>query len=180
MKIRDELKQKGFSDDEIDRYVYEAYERKKREAIQSREKLINKLTTSPIERTIDRLIRRLAWISMQKGQSSSIPKFTGDKNNPIEIFEYNQRYGIKPIKTIENEDGTYTHIYEDGLTVNVEVNLSGISIPSNEELRQMEIDERRFLAEVLDIDEQYAINTSNKKIKKLVLKNEKKFSKKLF
>lgn len=177
MKIRDELKQIGFSDADIDRYVYQAYEREKNEAMQLRNNLIEQLSMSPIEKKIERLMRRLAWKLYVKGQNSTIPEFTGDRNNAIEVFEYNQRYGIMPIETIENEDGTYTHIYEDGFAVVVKTNLIGISSPSEEELRKIKIDERRLLAEILDIEEQYAINISDEKIRKLVLRKERSLKK---
>lgn len=54
-----------------------------------------------------------------------------DKNNPKELYEYYLNNGIMLIEIINNEDGTYTHIYESGLIVNVKITLSGIKFPSN-------------------------------------------------
>ena len=83
-----------------------------------------------IEKKVDMLLRRLAYKIMVK-DNSEIPPFTGDKNNPVEVWEYNARYGIMPVKTIEHGDGYYTHIYADGTEVNVHVTLSGIPLPED-------------------------------------------------
>ena len=81
-----------------------------------------------IEKKIDMLFRKLAY---KRGVSKNheVPPFTGDKNNPVEVWEYNARYGIMPVKTIEHGDNVYTHIYEDGTSVTIQVHLISILTP---------------------------------------------------
>ena len=173
MTIRQEMKQIGFSDDEIDQFIYEVYENEKRNAISEKEIFQNKISSLSIENLIYRFIERIAYKRYIKKQNNNIPEFTGDRNNPIEVYEYNSRYGIMPVETIHNEDGTYKHIYEDGREVTIKVTLTGIPIPSDERLKKLETDNRRLLAEVLNITEQEAISMKDSQVKRMVLKREK-------
>lgn len=180
MTIREEMKQIGFSDNEIDQFVYEVYENEKRNATSEKERFQNKMTSLSIENLIYRFFKRLAYKRYIEKKDNNIPEFAGDRNNPIEVYEYNSRYGIMPVETIHNEDGTYTHIYEDGTEVTIKVTLTGIPIPSDERLKKLETDNRRLLAEVLNITEQEAINMKDSQVKRMVLKREKINKKFLF
>ena len=173
MTIREEMKQIGFCDNEIDQFIYEVYEKEKRNAISEKEIFQNKISSLSIENFIYRFFERIAYKRYIKKQNNNIPEFTGDRNNPIEVYEYNSRYGIMPVKTIYNEDGTYNHIYEDGTEVTIKVTLTGIPIPSDERLKKLETDNRRLLAEVLNITEQEAISMKDSQVKRMVLKREK-------
>ena len=171
MTIREELKEKGFTDKEINKYMYEAYERQIIEAKKAREDLLNKLEMTSIDKEIDKLMNKLAWKKIMK-EKSDIPEFIGDINNPIDIYNYKVKCGILPILTIHNADGSCTHLYEDGFRVTIKsrITLSEIKLPSSEDLK---IEDRRLLAELLGIDEEESINMSDNQINRLVLKKQK-------
>ena len=73
-----------------------------------------------VEKIVLNKINRSAWKKVMKEQK--IPEFIGDKNNPMEVYEYISKYNIEPIETITNEDRTYTNIYENGLEICVKNN----------------------------------------------------------
>ena len=59
-------------------------------------------------------------------QEKNKPGFTGDKNNPVEVWRYNSMHGIDPVETINHGNGHYTHIYDDGTKINIHVTSSSI------------------------------------------------------
>lgn len=66
------------------------------------------------------------YYEKEKSKNKDVPEFTGDKENPIEVWEYNSQNGVTPIETIDNEDGSFTHKYVDGSKVTVRTTLTGI------------------------------------------------------
>lgn len=66
------------------------------------------------------------YYEKEKSKNKDVPEFTGDKENPIEVWEYNSKNGITPIETIDNEDGSFTHKYADGSKVTIRTTLTGI------------------------------------------------------
>lgn len=178
MTRREELRKIGIDDELIDMWLYDAYEEQKRKLEQAKKRKLEMLSKmSLIDRFIDRLIyETVRKMKVKNGNSrDTIPEFTGDKNNPIEVYQYNSRYGIMPTKTIDNPDGTFTHIYKQNdrvIKVNVKVNLSGIPMPSKEEMEKFEIDQKRLLAELLPVSEEEIIDMSDEQVLKLIKDNE--------
>lgn len=178
MNIREEYLNAGFSNEYVDERAKEEYEC----VVDQIEKSKKKFKDIKIIRFLctdwsEYLISRLAWYyyRKEKAKNRKIPEFTGDKNNPIEVYEYNLNNGIMPIETIDNKDGTFTHKYEDGIVVNVKVTSSGVI--DGEIWEKMNEDNRRFLAVYLNISEEEVINMSENEIESLVKKNE--FNKKV-
>ena len=62
-------------------------------------------------------------IALEENKKDNIKKFTGNKDNVVEVYNYYQENGIKPIEIIDNKDGTITHIYEDGTKIVLHVTL---------------------------------------------------------
>ena len=83
-----------------------------------------------IEEISLKILHRLSWKKLMLDAKKEEKRI--DQNNPKEVYNYYLNNGIMPTKIIENEDGTWTHIYENGLTINGKITLSGIKSPSNE------------------------------------------------
>lgn len=176
MSIRDELLSSGYSEEDIDleaeKEYMEVLENLQAEAERKREVLRNTLCTNSIERWADRTLRRLAWRLYNKKQSKNktMPEFTGDRNNPLDVVKYNLENGIMPVETIDHKDGTFTHIYDDGTKVIARVTLTGI-IDENM-IKNAENRRKRLLADYLHMDEEEVMNMSEEEIESLVKKNE--------
>lgn len=175
MTIREELLSAGFSN----KYVDEQSQIRYQMMVDQIDKSKKKFSDTKIGRllSIEYLINRVALYYYEKEQTKNrkIPEFTGDKNNPVEVWEYNSRYGIKPTQTIDNKDGSYTHKYEDGTVVTIKTTLTGVI--DSEMLEKAEKNKRRLLADYLNMDEEEVINMNYSEIISLVKKNE--FSKKI-
>ncbi len=87
-------------------------------------KLYKFLTTDWAEYLLNKLA--LYYYEKEKSKNKDVPEFTGDKENPIEVWEYNSQNGVTPIETIDNEDGSFTHKYADGSKVTIRTTLTGI------------------------------------------------------
>ena len=178
MTIREELLKIGFTDEYVDQRAKETYDRivnllgKNKKSFKDT-KIYRVLSMDTVA---DWLIYKAVQYYQRKiEKNKEIPEFTGDRNNPIDVYEYNSKVGIKPIKTIDNKDGSYTHTYEDGTVVTVRVTLSGFV--SEEFMQRAERDRKRLLADYLKIEEEELINMNDEEIETLVKKNE--FNKKL-
>lgn len=180
MTIREEWLNAGYSNEYVDLEAEKEYRKVlkqiEREKIEFTDKIYKALCTNWIEQWAQRSINRLAWKSYIKEQTKNrkTPEFTGDRDNPIERWKYIQENGIMPIETIENEDGTFTRIYEDEFKVIVKITAGVID---GEMFDKIEKDRKRLLADYLKIDEEEVINMSEGEIESLVKKNE--FSKKI-
>lgn len=172
MSIREEYINAGYANKYIDERAKEEYEY----IVSKIEKSKKKFTDTKIVRFLctdwsEYLINKLArYYYLKKHHSNELPEFTGDRNNPVEVFEYNQRNGIKPIETKETEDGVFIHKYEDGTVVHVKTTLTGI-IDGNLYDKMIK-DRKRFIADYLKIDEEEIENMNEFEIENLVKKNE--------
>lgn len=121
---------------------------------------------------VDYLFNMAALYYYEKEQEKNrkLPEFTGDRNNPVDVWEYNARNGIMPVKSMDNKDGTFTHEYEDGTVVTIKVTLTGVL--DSELLEKRTKDNRRYLADYLNMNEEELIDMSESEIESLVKKNE--------
>lgn len=174
MSIRDELITAGFTSEYVDNVSKEAYAARVRLLPEkkriSETKILKFLTMDWAEYLIDR-VTLYYYNKQMKKKRAIIPEFTGDRNNPVEVWEYNAMHGIMPIETIYNEDGTITHKYEDGTIVNIRVNLTGIF--SKQDFENHNKRERRLLADYLNMTEEELLNMSDEEIENIIKKNEK-------
>ena len=93
-----------------------------------------------IEEITLKMLHKLSWKKIMLEAKNNQKRI--DHNNPEEMYNYYLNNGIMPTKTIENEDGTWTHIYENGLTINGKVTLSGIKLPSSEKKLELKKNNR--------------------------------------
>lgn len=173
MNIREELLNAGFSNEYVDENAKEQYLRKVDEINKSKKKFSDTkigrfLCTDWAEYLINRAT--LYYYEKEQAKHRKLPEFTGDRNNPADIWEYNARNGIMPVETIDNEDGTFTHKYEDGTVVTIKTTLTGVI--DGEIFERMKKDCRRFLADYLNMNEEELIDMSESEIQSLVKKNE--------
>lgn len=176
MRIRDELLRCGYSHEYVDEIALLTYNDILNSLPKKKNFFDTKIGKFLSTDWCDLLIDKLALYYYEKEKMSEQKKleFTGDKNNPVDVYEYNARNGIMPDETRENEDGSYTYTY-DGVPVTVKVNLT--SIFEEGFLEKYEIRKKRLLADYLNIDEDVILNMSEEEIEALVakrMKNEKK------
>ena len=172
MRIREELLNMGYDDDYVNEAALNAYTRVA-ESLPRRKtildtKFVKVLSTDWIEVLINRLA--LYYYEKEKAKENRTPEFTGDRTDPVEVYEYNAMNGIMPNETSQNEDGSYTHRYDDGTKITVRVNLQSI-FPEGFEEKQ-EIRRRRLLADYLHMDEDIILAMSDEEIEELVKKKE--------
>lgn len=180
MSIREELLESGFSEQYIDKRAKEEYDEiiKRIEIDKYKSNKVHRFSYIYwVERQLTRLAYKLSIYERKKSNDKKLenPEFTGDRNNPADVWEYNARNGIMPIETIDNKDGTFKHTYEDGTVVTIEVTLTGVI--DGEMFEKMKKDNKRFLADYLKMDEEEVINMDEDEIESLVKKNE--FNKKV-
>lgn len=181
MSIRDELLRVGFSDDYVSKVATSAYDSivctlpKRKTFFDTK---VGKFLSTD---WIDELINRLAlyYYEKDRAKEDTKPEFTGDKTNPVEVYEYNAMNGIMPSETIQNDDGSYTHRYDNDITITVKVNLTDV-FPEGF-LEYYAIRKKRLIADYLKIDEDVLLAMSDEELEELVSKNEstKKTNKKI-
>lgn len=173
MTIREELLNAGFTSEYIDESAKEQYLRKVDEINRSKKKFSDtKIGRFLCTDWAEYLINKVALYYYEKEQTKhrKLPEFTGDRNNPVDVWEYNARNGIMPVETIDNEDGTFTHKYEDGTVVTIKITLTGII--DDEMIEALKKNRRRILADYLNMNEEELIAMSESEIESLVKKNE--------
>lgn len=107
MSIRDELLKAGFSDDYVSEVAANAYDNIVRSLPKRKSFFDTKvgkfLSTDWIYVWVENLIDRLAlyYYEKDRAKDDTKPEFTGDKTNPVEVYEYNAMNGIMPKETIK-------------------------------------------------------------------------------
>lgn len=176
MKIRDRLLRAGYSEEEIDRMVEREYNYRVEMLPQPKTFFDTKvgkfLSTDWIDYFVNRLINcevdRLQKKEQKKSRETVLPTF--NKNEALETYEYYASHDIMPKETIDHGNGKFTHIYEDGLEINVTTTLSSF-IPDNM-MEKIEISKRELLADYLNLPGEVVIKMTEQEIEELVLKNE--------
>ena len=172
MGIRTELIKAGFTSEYVDEVAKEAHERRVKLLPSKKRisdiKIVQFSTMDWAEYLIDKVSH---YYYSKQLKNTPIPEFTGNKNNPIEVWEYNAKYGIMPEETIHNEDGTITHRYKDGTVVNIKVNLTGVF--NEKQFEQFKKRERRLLADYLKMSEEKLLNMDDSEVEDIIKKNEK-------
>lgn len=170
MRIRDELLSLGYSNDYVDQKVASAYMNVVSILPQRKKFSDTKFGIFLFTDWVEFLINKVALYYYEKEQSKYKNfEFLGDKLNPIEIYEYNAMHGIMPNETIQNEDGSFTHKYDD-ITITLKSSLTGIT--SDDFFNGYEVRQKRLLADYLDMEEETILNMSQKEINDLVYENE--------
>ena len=172
MKIREELKEKGFSNSEINIFLKNEYDRQKQKLDQEKIVLLElkkQLKNSHLEKHIDKLIDIIKNKHLLDGKKDL------ENSESIEFYKYCSNHNIKPTEIIKNADNTTTYLYKQEnriVKINLEMNLASISFLSKEEDEKFKLNNKRLLAEVLPVSEEKIIDMSEKQILKLVSKNE--------
>lgn len=172
MSIREELISMGYTDDYVDDVATDAYASMVCYAPKRKSLLDTKVGRFLSTDWLDVLINKLAlyYYEKEKAKENKMPEFTGDRTNPVDVYEYNAMNGIMPNETTQNEDGSYTHRYDDGIEITVKVNLTGIYPEGFEE--EHDVRKKRLIADYLKIDEEVVLAMSDEEIEELVKKNE--------
>lgn len=170
MSIRDELINMGYDDEYVNEVALSAYTSvasslPRRKTILDT-KFVKALTTDWIEVLVDKLA--LYYYEKEKEKDDK-PEFMGDRTNPIDVYEYNAMNGIMPNETTQNEDGSYTHRYDD-TEITVKINISSI-VPEGF-FENYEIRRKRLIAFYLHMEEDILLAMSDEEIEELVKKNE--------
>lgn len=181
MTIREELKETGFTDEKINEFVAKEYLRRKQILEYEKRRLLEKkheLKLNLIERYVIGMIHKLAYKKLlnERKNNAETEKIDLETCSAVEAYEYYSRHNINPTESIENEDGTVTHIYKQKnreIKVNIKVNLIGIPSPSQKEMEKFEIDQKRLLAELLPVSEDEIVDMSDEQVLKLIKDNEK-------
>lgn len=172
MSIREELINMGYTDDYVDDVATNAYASMVCTLPRRKSLLDTKVGRFLSTDWVDVLINRLAlhYYEKEKAKESKTPEFMGDRTNPVDVYEYNAMNGIMPNETTQNEDGSYTHRYSDGIDITVRVNLTGI-YPEGF-LEEQDVRKKRLIADYLKMDEDVILAMSDEEIEELVKKNE--------
>lgn len=173
MTIREELLNAGYTNEYVDIEAKKEYERILEEVNENKKtfmdtKIYKFITMDLAEYLLNRL-SLYYYEKIQKNDKKSKEE-TIDKNNPVKLYEYYASNGIMPVKTIDNGNGNFTHIYKDGLVVNVKTTLT--SIVDEKAIINFEKRRRRYLADYLNKDEEGVINMTSSEIYNLVKENE--------
>lgn len=176
MTIREELLKVGFSKEYIDKEAESAYQKR----ITPRKKFFDTKIGRIISFDIaDYLYNSLSLklYEKQNQKECQIKKkrleergFQGDKRNKDEVLQYEQSLDRLPISSVENEDGSFTHTYQDGLRVNIRVTLNGIF--DSKSLENIEARNKRLIADYLGLEEESMIKMEYATIDQLIKYNE--------
>lgn len=176
MTIREEILKAGYSNEYIDEIVEEAYQQR---IIPRKKFLDTKIGRIISFDLVEYLIHHysLKLYERQRRQESELKRkeleekgFQGDKHNGTEVLQYEQALNRQPISTINNGKNSFTHKYQDGLQVNVKVTLSGIF--DSMTLEELEIRNKRLIADYLGLEEERIIGMEDSKLDRLIGYNE--------
>jgi hypothetical protein len=177
MKIRDRLLRAEYSEEEIDRMLESEYNRRVELLPKPKTFFDTKvgkfLSTDWIDYLANKLINyefnRLQKKEREKNMIEFVPP-TLDKNEAWEVYEYYASHNIMQKETIDHGNGKFTHIYHDGLEVNVTTILS--SFITDKMIEENEIFRRELLADYLNLPSEVVIKMNDQELEELVLKNE--------
>lgn len=176
MTIREEILKAGYSNEYVDEIVEEAYQQR---IIPRKKFLDTKIGRIISFDLVEYLIHHysLKLYERQRRQESELKRkeleekgFQGDKHNGTEVLQYEQALNRQPISTINNGKNSFTHKYQDGLQVNVKVTLSGIF--DSMTLEELEIRNKRLIADYLGLEEESIIGMEDSKLDRLIGYNE--------
>ena len=176
MTIREEILKSGYSNEYVDEIVEEAYQQR---IIPRKKFLDTKIGRIISFDLVEYLIHHysLKLYERQRRQESELKRkeleekgFQGDKHNGTEVLQYEQALNRQPISTINNGKNSFTHKYQDGLQVNVKVTLSGIF--DSMTLEELEIRNKRLIADYLGLEEESIIGMEDSKLDRLIGYNE--------
>lgn len=176
MTIREEILKAGYSNKYVDEIVEEAYQQR---IIPRKKFLDTKIGRIISFDLVEYLIHHysLKLYERQRRQESELKRkeleekgFQGDKHNGTEVLQYEQALNRQPISTINNGKNSFTHKYQDGLQVNVKVTLSGIF--DSMTLEELEIRNKRLIADYLGLEEESIIGMEDSKLDRLIGYNE--------
>lgn len=102
-----------------------------------------------VERLVIASLHKKAWKKLiNSEENKDIPEFTGNTDDIDEVYKYISKPSVLPIKTIDNNDGTYTCIYDvNGIVVKriIHATLSGIHMKEHEEINTVDVKTRKLV-----------------------------------